>query len=438
MYDNDLTAQALSFCPVLPPKEQPEGLTFDADGHPQINIRADQAHLVSLRIYDIEYPFQKGTDSIWHLKYPLTDGITLVQLLIDGAEVLTPYLPITYGYSRPYNCVLLEEEDSFYRLKNVPHGTVRRNYYYSTVTGEWESCMVYTPPGYEENARQYYPVLYLQHGHGENEIGWIYSGKLNFILDNLIVNGQAAPFLVVMNNGMVQEVSEKKVQENQGNEESPKNSLGDYGDNESPKDNLDNYGDNEPPKNDMDKQENENNQRESRRIVNHVLFSDLLIKDVIPFIEKNYRVLADHEHRAMAGLSMGSMQTSVTTFSHPELFSYVGIFSGFLRDFLQGDPEMDMVCRSPSANEHLRMLDNPEKFEKDFKVFFRGIGKEDPYLPFFVEDDALLQAKGVRCIRRMYKGAHEWNVWRKCIRDFSQMLFQDQDTSMLPDVFETL
>lgn len=366
-----LTSQALSFGPVIPPKEEPETLTYDEEGMPWIHIRADGADRVALRIYEEEYPFVKGTDGIWHLLYPRRDGIVYAQLLIDGMEVLTPYLPICYGYSRPYNCVILEEKDDFYALKDVPHGAVRREYYPSSVTGEWESCIVYTPPGYDENPEKSYPVLYLQHGHGENETGWSTSGKVNFILDNLVAEGKARPFVVVMNNGMVQIKG--------GN---------------------------------------------GKRVVDHTLFPELLIRDVIPWAEGRFRIGRDKRERAMAGLSMGSIHTAVTTFTYPEYFGYVGIFSGFLHDFIQGHEQMDMIPRGPSQNQHLKILDNAEKFGNDFRVFFRCMGREDPFIDHFTEDDCLLKEKGISCTRKIYEGAHDWNVWRRCIRDFAQMIFK--------------
>lgn len=370
MNRKDITSQALSFCPVIPPKGEPKALTYDGDGNAWINIRADRAGQVSLRVYEEEHPFKKGEDGIWHLKYPGKDGITYVQLLIDGTEVLTPYLPINYGYSRPYNCVMLEEEDAFYMLKDVLHGEVRREYYPSSVTGEWESCIVYTPPGYDENPEKDYPVLYLQHGHGENETGWTTSGKVNFILDNLSAEGKAVPFVVIMGNGMVQRCTE-----------------------------------------------------DGKRVVDHTLFPDLLIRDIIPWAEKHFRICRDKEHRAMAGLSMGSIHTAVTAFTHPEYFSYIGIFSGFLHDFIQGNEQMDMIHRGPSENLHLKALDDAERFNGHFRVFFRCMGKQDPFIDHFISDDTMLKEKGIRCTRKMYEGAHDWNVWRKCIRDFARMIF---------------
>ncbi len=368
MYTNDITAQSLAYCPVLTPDKDPEAIEYDRDGNTWINLRADYAKTVSMRIGDEEYSFSKTEEGIWRLKYPLKAGFAYVQLLIDGHEVLSPYLPISYGCSRPTNSIPVPEDEDFYRLKDVAHGSVRREYYFSSVTGEWESCMVYTPYVYETQPETSFPVLYLQTGHGENEIGWVYAGKVNFILDNMIAAGEATPFLVVMCDGMVQKP-------------------------------------------------------EPRRVVDHTLFTDLLLKDVIPFIEGKFRVKKDRESRAMAGLSMGSMQTCVTTFTHPELFAYVGLFSGFMRDFIRENNEKEITGGSVT-NEHLSALDDPQQFYKNYKVFFRGIGKDDVFVERFLEDDKILEEKNVVSTRFMYEGGHDWNVWRRCIRDFAKMIFR--------------
>lgn len=364
-----ITSQALSFCPVIPASDEPEGQIRDAEGNVWIQIKADHASDVSLIIYEQKFPFIKE-EGIWKLKYPGKDVITLVQLQIDGMNVLTPYLPICYGYSRPYNYVSIETEEEFYYLKNVPHGTVRQEYFYSDITGEWERCFVYTPVEYEECPEKRYPVLYLQHGHGENETGWIEEGKVHFIMDNLIQAKEAKPFIIVMNNGMVQ----------------TKNAEG-------------------------------------KRIVDHTIFPEYLIKDVIPYIEKKYRTIKNKDSRAMAGLSMGSIQTSITAFEYPEYFSYIGLFSGFLRDFIQGDKIMDMVQRGKASDKHLRILDSKETFKNNLKIFFRAMGENDIFIQKFLEEDELLSKKDISCIRIIYEGGHDWNVWRRCIRDFAKLLF---------------
>lgn len=367
----DLAAQALAFDPVLPPAGTPDALAADETGRLFLQIQAPGARRVELRVNDQEYTFQRDEDGIWRLPYPCSSGINFVHLVIDGTEVLTPYLPIGYGYSRPCNFVAIAEEDSdWYRLRDVPHGKTVRDYFRSAVTGEWQSCTVYLPPTYDQQPEKTFPVLYLQHGHGENEIGWVTAGKVPFILDNLIAEGKCVPFVVVMNNGMVQR------RDSSGN-----------------------------------------------RIVDFKLFDAYLTQDVIPYIESHYHVGGAKQLRAMAGLSMGSLHTSISGLTHPELFSALGIFSGFMHDWIQGS-EIDMVQRGPGDDAHLALLQDPERFDREFAVFFRAIGEEDPFLPFFLADDDRCKQAGIRQHRTIYSGSHDWNVWRQCIRDFSVLLFR--------------
>ncbi len=372
--DKNLKSQFLSFNPILLPEGVPEPVVVDENGQPWIRIRADHASSVRMRVYTDEIDFTKE-DGIWKAPFPIKDGITYVQLLIDEEEVVSPYLPITYGYSRPYNCVMLEEEEEndFYRLKDVPHGRLSRDYFRSSVTGQWESCMVYTPAQYDEEPDRRFPVLYLQHGHGEDETGWFASGKADMILDNLFADKEAEPFIVICNAGMVQKLRE-----------------------------------------------------DGKPYVDYLLFPDLLVKDVIPYIENRYRIKADRKHRAMAGLSMGSVHTSITTFTHPELFSKIGVFSGFLHDILQGNELLDTMDRQPSENRHLKALDDKETFERDHDVFFRAMGDKDIFFEHFSEDDELLRQKDITCIRKIYSGGHDWNTWRRCLRDFARIVFARQ------------
>lgn len=366
----DIAAQMLAFDKVLTPEDMPDVLVQDERGIYWLQIKAQGAAGVQLEINTDTYDFQKGSDGIWRVELPLSGGLHYVHLLVDGTLWLSPYLPISYGYSRPCNTIALpEKEGDFYGLRDVPHGKLIRDHFYSAVTQRWESCMVYTPPFYEEESERIFPVLYLQHGHGENECGWAVSGKVPFILDNLIAEGKCTPFAVVMNNGMVQKETADK------------------------------------------------------RIVDFTLFDRYLTEDIIPFAEKRYRVGGSKERRAMAGLSMGSLQTSIAGFRHPELFDSLGIFSGFLYDWIQGS-EIDMVERGPGDNSHLAFLEDREKADKAFKVFFRAIGDKDPFLDYFKEDDLRCEKSGIRQERRIYEGIHDWNVWRKCIRDFSQLIFR--------------
>ena len=360
--------QPLAFDKVLPYEGQVDCLVYE-NGKPYLQIRAPKALEVQFRINEVEYPCHKDDDGVWKMPYTAEGAINYVQLLVDGVEVLTPMLPISYGYSRPYNYVELDAEDDFYGVKDVPHGSIRKEYFPSSVTGEWESCVVYTPPGYDES-KETYPVLYLQHGHGENEMGWTAAGKANFIMDNLIEEGSAKPFVIVMNNGMVQTQDDK-----------------------------------------------------GQRVVDFKLFEDYLLKDVIPFVEKKFRVGGKKELRAMAGLSMGSLQTSIIGFTHPELFDALGVFSGFVTDIIQGS-ELDMPGRGPSDNKHLEILDESDRFNSLFKVFFRSMGDKDPFWQFFRHDDKMLEEKGITQIRNVYEGIHDWNVWRKSFRDFATLIFR--------------
>lgn len=362
-------AQVLAFNPVLPWNGVTEGVICEGEKY-YLQLYYPKAKKVSFIFSEKEYVGQKKENGIWKWELPFNSAINYIQLIVDETEILSPVLPIGYGYSRPYNFVVLEaENEEFYALKDVEHGCVGREYYFSEVTNEWESCVVYTPPGYEQGAETY-PVLYLQHGHGENENGWTSAGRVNFILDNLIAEKRAVPFIVVMCNGMVQKVQE-----------------------------------------------------DGKRIVDFTLFENQLLQDVIPFVEKRYRAKKDKLHRAMAGLSMGSLQSCITTFRHPDLFSYVGLFSGFMTDFIQSS-ELDMVKREPSQNLHLRLLDDKEAFENEFHVFFRAMGDKDVFMEHFRKDDELCRGKGIRQIRKIYEGAHDWNVWRRCIYDFSQLIFK--------------
>ncbi len=370
MQNYNINEQALAFDRVLPWEGQIEAVNWKSKDSCWLQIKAPQALKVSFCIQEEEYPCVKREDGIWEMEYPFRNGIQLVQLIVDGLEVLTPMLPITYGYSRPYNYVAMDiEEEDFYQIKEVPHGSVRKEYFFSEVTDEWACCTVYTPYIYEKETKREFPVLYLQHGHGENEVGWTASGKVHFIMDNLISEGKAAPFIVVMSNGMVQKVEERK------------------------------------------------------RIVDFHLLERQLIKDIIPFIEQKFRVGKSKDMRAMAGLSMGSLQTSMIGFLHPEYFSALGVFSGFVSDIITGS-ELDTAHTELGDNKHLAILDNKEEFARQFPVFFRAIGDNDPFLSYFESDDKMLKDKQIEHTRKIYKGIHDWNVWRMCIRDFAQMIFK--------------
>ncbi len=379
VWDKAQRATALAFSPQMPidpqlgsllsaePQHIPAGVELVDEAHCRVNFFAPTAREVALRTFEGALPLQKGSDGVWSAVLENgAGGFRPLFFLVDGAAVLNPMAPVAFGASAPVNAVDLPQPGvDFYHLKGVPHGAVTEEFYFSSVLDRWESCLVYTPPGYRQG-EQRYPVLYLQHGHGENERCWVHQGKVHFILDNLLAQGKAAPCLIVMNNGMVQRPGETETR------------------------------------------------------IDPELLEPLLTKDCIPFIDGAYRTLAEREHRAMAGLSMGSLQTSMTVLRHPELFAWAGVFSGFVQ------PLPALTRRA----DHLLALDDAAAFRAQFRLFFRAMGRQDPFREQFLADGALLAAKGLapgQCaahVERWYPGSHEWNVWRLCARDFLQLVFR--------------
>lgn len=346
----------------------PKAVKLLPNGNALLQYYAPNAKCIAARLQEKRFLLQKDNDGFWRSEIPYdTPGFKALFFEVDGTDVLNPLAPIGFGYSQPINFIEFPEENcDFYLLKDVPHGTVAEEFYFSAVTGQYESCMLYLPPTYMSQPTKNYPVLYLQHGHGENERCWLYQGKVNFIMDNLLAQQKASPCIIVMNNGMVHS----------------KNEDGDV-------------------------------------YMNSALLERVLINDCIPFIEKKYHVRSDKKHRAMAGLSMGSMQTSIITMNHPELFDYVGIFSGFLRSLME----------NANGNSHLKALDNTEDFRTRYKIFMRAIGTEDGFRSVFEEESRLMEEKELSPDRYpahkiyYYPGGHEWQVWRKCIHDFLQLIF---------------
>jgi len=202
----------------------------------------------------------------------VTPGIHVHRYRVDGVMVINPVMPLFFAAGEPVNAFeCVDESCGWYLLQDVPHGDLRMEYYRSSYTGRTKVCWVYTPAGYDEGCEEY-PVLYLQHGAGENETGWIDMGKIDNILDNQIAAGECEKMIVVMNSGWA------------FREEDPWTMVGGF-----------------------DKE---------------------LVQDCIPFIEGKYRIRKDRDSRAMAGLSMGSAQSQHIVYHHPELFSYLGIIIG--------------------------------------------------------------------------------------------------------------
>ena len=350
---------AVSFDPYWgePGRDGDQSYEYLPDGRVRLRICAPGAREVNLDQFGRIHSLEQAQDGMWEGTVDLGRGFQYFFLKVDGCDVLSPYLPIGYGCCRPMNFldVPVPGEEEWAVLDDIPHGAVTRHYYPSSVTGKQEVCLVYTPAGYDPGKK--YPVLYLQHGYGENETGWVYQGHVGRIADRLLHEGKMKEMLIVMGNGMTQA-------------------------------------------DDMSQ--------------GRMLFPKVILRDLIPFIEGRYPVYTDKWHRAMAGLSMGSFQTSLVTLTNPDLFGYAGVFSGFLR-----------MLHGGITNDHLALLDDPKAFRAAFRVFYRAMGTEDQYFHVFLEDDGMLEEKQVDMIRRTFPGGHDWGVWRRCIHDFLPMLFRD-------------
>ena len=276
----------------------------DANGRVQIRIKAPEANKVKLNFWSgPKVDMEKQADGSWTVTTtPLVPGLHYYQINIDGAEVSDPGSHAFYGGSRHASAVEIPEPGvDFYSIKDVPHGQVREVWYHSSVTGSWRHALVYLPPDYDANGKARYPVLYLQHGGGEDETGWIRQGRANVILDNCIAAKDCKPMIVVMAYGYARRAGQPIPNAMPG--PSPEAAHA---------------------REEMAK-----------------TFEDDVKLALIPFVDKTYRTLTDRDHRAMAGLSMGGFQTFHVTLNNLDLFSHIGGFSGAggMLDDRKMDPE---------------------------------------------------------------------------------------------------
>ncbi|MFZ1291004.1 MAG: alpha/beta hydrolase-fold protein [Melioribacteraceae bacterium] len=353
-----------------PGKEFPQ---VNSEGRVRASILAPEAHIVQLDISAVKYDLKKDEYGIWTGESePQDEGFHYYQLWIDGAAVPDPGSMYFYGASRWGSGIEIHAKDQeFYALKSVPHGQIREQIYFSKSNNSIRRCFVYTPPDYETNISKRYPVLYLQHGGGEDETGWPNQGKTNLIMDNLIEEGKAVPFIIVMDNGTWR-MPEGTPRPKPG--ERPSGTW--------------------PPAGWADG------------------FKKTLIEDIIPMIDANYRTLTDQQNRAMAGLSMGGMQTRIITLANPDFFSYVGMFSG-------GSITMDDINDSPGFKEKIKLLfvSYGSRELENGKTRFGGDPKADT--------DALKNTGMNTYYYVSPLTAHEWQSWRRSLHEFAQILFRN-------------
>lgn len=336
--------------------------------YPQVNserrirfrVVAPQAQSVSVTFRE-STPFTKDADGVWTgYSRVLDEGFHYYMLKIDGAEVPDPNSLYYFGAGRWGSAIEIPAGDQdFYALKNVPHGQLREIFFHSKSTNSERRAFVYTPPDYDQSAERRYPVLYLQHGYGENEYGWGAQGHAGRIMDNLIAEGKAKPFIIVMTYGMTNEIRSGGMAEFRI----------------------------EP-------------------------FQTVLIDELIPYVDAHFRTLADQPNRAMAGLSMGGMETRTITLKNLSVFSHIGLFSGGsiapadIADMAAFKEKNKLVFVSYGSREIGN--GNQPRRGGDPKAAVEALKAAGVNSVFYVSPDT----------------AHEWQSWRRSLKEMAPLLFQ--------------
>ena len=375
-------ATSEDFKPALSNQDNKQYPMVNSARQVRAQISAPNATKVGLDIAGKIYTMTKDENGVWTgTSAPQDPGFHYYQLNIDGASVPDPGSLYYYGASRWGSGIEVPSEDQdFWQVKNVPQGSMGEVYYYSTYTEKMRRCFVYLPNEYFTNPTKKFPVLYLQHGMGENEYSWPYQGHVASIMDNLIAAKKALPFIVVMDNGLNAAKPRPAGEAPQGGQRR-QGGFGGFG-----------GGFAED-------------------------FKNVLFNDIMPMVEKNYRVIADPEHRAYAGLSMGGMQArEVTlasmggmqarevTLANPGKFAYVGSFSS-------GAWSVDQVKNSEGFAQKTKLL------------FMSGGGKEN--MGCVEAAKKIKEQLGMNAVGYESEGtAHEFHTWRRSLHEFAQLLFK--------------
>jgi len=357
----------------------------DSNSRVQIRFKAPDATKVKLNFWSgPKMDMEKQADGFWTVTTPpMAPGLHYYTIIVDGAEVSDPNSTAYFGGSKWASAVEVPEAGvDFYLPKDVPHGQVREIWYHSSVTGAWRRAFVYLPANYD-NSKARYPVLYLQHGGDEDESGWVRQGKANFILDNLIASGSTKPMIVVMANGYATRAGYQL----------PDLTGQSFGSPAFIKVMQERMG----------------------------AFEDDMTEVLIPFVDRTFRTLPDRDHRAMAGLSMGGMETFQVTFDHLDLLSYIGGFSGATNVFLSGNGKLDTKTALHGA------MADPAAFARRVHLLWIGVGTNEPErMKTGLENlNAALNAANIKHVFYESSGTnHEWQTWRRDLKDFAPRLFQ--------------
>ncbi len=409
-----LSANAQGVEDYKPASTNQEGKQYpmvNSEGRVRAQISAPEANSVKLDIGGVKYEMKKDENGVWTGESEPQDvGFHYYQLNIDGASVPDPNSLYYYGASRWGSGIEIPSPDQdIFAVKNVPQGSVNEFYYYSSVTEQMRRCFIYFPAEYYSNPTKKFPVLYLQHGMGENEFGWSQQGHTAHIMDNLIAAGKAVPFVIVMDNGLNARAAGQAAPQMGGfGGQMPQRPQG-----QAPQ--MGQRPQGAPQMGQMPQrpqgQAPQGGQRpQGQRPAGGFggfnmagAFQDVLLKDIIPFVEKNFRVYNDTEHRAMAGLSMGGMQTRSITLANPTVFAYVGMFSG--------------------GSFSVQDLENATDFKKTNKVLFMSCGSKENM--GVMEAAENLKKIGYNAKGYISEGtAHEWHTWRRSLFEFAQLIFK--------------
>lgn len=362
-------------------------------------VAAPDAEKVQVRLGG-PHDMTKGADGLWTVTIPpQVIGFHYYAIVVDGAVVADPATRKFFGSGWDNSAIEVPDPAAgYYSAQDVPHGEVRQRWYYSKVTEGWRRAYIYTPPGYDTDARTRYPVLYLLHGWGENEEGWHHQGHVDLIMDNLIAGKKAKPMIIVMDN-----LNAVKAGADAGLYHArsiiARRSMADV-----------------PPPIGAPRPASTSGSAAARPGFPadwFNTFSEMMLTDLIPMVERTYRTAGGRENRAMAGLSMGGMQSFQTALANLDKFAYLGGFSGSSG----GRGGLDL------NTAHNGVFADADSFNKKMKVLFLGIGTaEGPGTKNFSEQ---LTKAGIEHVYYESPGtAHEWLTWRRCLAEFAPRLFR--------------
>jgi len=365
----------------IPGAEYPR---INSDLSVTFRVQAEHAQKlqVSLGFGQSTYDMVKGQDGVWEVTTkPLAPGFYYYGISVDGFIANDPGSRTFFAARREVSGLEVPgAESEFFAVQDVPHGNVRIEWYFSKTTGKTRRIFVYTPPGYDQSSARY-PVLYLQHGYGEDEAGWSDQGHENFILDNLIAAGKAKPMSIVNEDGLTGVNFQPPPPPRPGTAPlSPARGVVRFFMNE-----------------------------------RYTMLDQIISRDLIPFIDTHFRTIADRDHRALAGLSMGGAQALRIGFNHRDQFAFIGAFS-------------PAIAIADTAKDYDGILADPEKLNPQLRLLLLGIGNEDFLHAPVKESHEALEKAGIKHVWVESTGAHVWTVWRKYLADFAPRLFQELST----------